>query len=56
MIYKAVLNVVRLTKGAIALVEGKYYTIGIPECQFDLDRKHFIAMSTEASILPGAYG
>ncbi|PWV51946.1 hypothetical protein [Chitinophaga sp. S165] len=37
-----------VTKGAVALVNGDYYIIGIPACQFDLDGKHFVAMSPEA--------
>lgn len=37
-----------VTEGAVALVNGQYYVIGIPACQFDLDGKHFIAMSPEA--------
>lgn len=37
-----------VTEGAVALVNGLYYIIGIPACQFDLDGKHFIAMSPDA--------
>lgn len=37
-----------VTEGAVALVNGQYYVIGIPACQFDLDGKHFIAMSPNA--------
>lgn len=37
-----------VTEGAVALVNGQYYIIGIPACQFDLDGKHFIAMSHDA--------
>lgn len=37
-----------VTEGAVALVNGQYYIIGIPACQFDHDGKHFIAMSPDA--------
>jgi hypothetical protein len=37
-----------VVEGAVALVNGQYYIIGIPACQFDLDGKHFVAMSPEA--------
>ena len=37
-----------ITAGAVALVNGQYYIIGIPACQFDLDGKHFVAMSPDA--------
>jgi hypothetical protein len=37
-----------VTEGAVALVNGQYYIIGIPACQFDLEGKHFIAMSPDA--------
>lgn len=37
-----------VTTGAVALVDGKYYIIGIPACQFDFEGKHFIAMSPDA--------
>ena len=37
-----------VTEGAVALVNGQYYIIGIPACQFDLDEKHFVAMSPDA--------
>jgi hypothetical protein len=37
-----------VTEGAVALVNGQYYIIGIPACQFDLEGKHFVAMSPEA--------
>jgi hypothetical protein len=37
-----------VTEGAVALVNGQYYIIGIPACQFDLAGKHFVAMSPEA--------
>ncbi|UAY56011.1 hypothetical protein [Arachidicoccus terrestris] len=37
-----------VTEGAVALVNGNYYIIGIPACQFDLDGKHYIAMSPDA--------
>ena len=37
-----------VTEGAVALVNGKYYIIGIPACQFDLEGKHFVAMSPDA--------
>ena len=37
-----------VTEGAVALVNGQYYVIGIPACQFDLEGKHFIAMSPNA--------
>lgn len=37
-----------VTEGAVALVDGQYYIIGIPACQFDLEGKHFVAMSPEA--------
>ena len=37
-----------VTEGAVALVNGQYYIIGIPACQFDLDGKHFVAMSPDA--------
>jgi hypothetical protein len=37
-----------VTKGAVALVDGQYYIIGIPACQFDLAGNHFIAMSPDA--------
>lgn len=39
-----------VTNGSIALVDGKYYIIGIPACQFDLDGKHFVAMSPDAPL------
>ena len=42
-------------EGAVALVAGQYYIIGIPACQFGLQGKHFIAMSPDP-VLPGAYG
>ncbi len=32
-----------VTAGAVALVNGQYYIIGIPACQLDLDGKHFVA-------------
>jgi hypothetical protein len=35
-------------EGAVVLVAGQYYIIGIPACQFDLKEKHFIAMSPDA--------
>lgn len=37
-----------VTEGAVALVDGQYYIIGIPACQFDLAGKHFVAMSPDA--------
>jgi hypothetical protein len=37
-----------VTEGAVALVNGQYYVIGIPACQFELDGKHFVAMSPNA--------
>ncbi|MBO9153515.1 hypothetical protein ACFOTA_14940 [Chitinophaga sp. GCM10012297] len=37
-----------VTEGAVALVNGQYYIIGIPACQFDFEGKHFIAMSPNA--------
>jgi hypothetical protein len=37
-----------VTEGAVALVDGQYYIIGIPACQFDFAGKHFIAMSPDA--------
>ena len=37
-----------VTEGAVALVNGQYYVIGIPACQFDLAGKHFVAMSPDA--------
>jgi hypothetical protein len=37
-----------VTEGAVALVNGQYYIVGIPACQFDLDGKHFVAMSPDA--------
>src|SRR5690242_6868609 len=36
-----------VTEGAVALVNGQYYIIGIPACQFDLQGKHFVAMSSD---------
>ncbi len=42
-----------VTEGAVALVNGLYYIIGIPACQFDLDGKHFIAMSPDAPFYQG---
>ncbi len=37
-----------VTEGAVALVNGQYYIIGIPACRFDLDGKNFVAMSPDA--------
>lgn len=37
-----------VTEGAVALVNGDYYIVGIPACQFDLEGKHFVAMSPDA--------
>lgn len=37
-----------VTEGAVARVNGDYYIIGIPACQFDLEGKHFVAMSPDA--------
>ena len=37
-----------VTEGAVALVNGQYYIIGIPACQFDLEGDHFVAMSPDA--------
>lgn len=37
-----------VTEGAVALVDGQYYIIGIPACQFDFEGKHFVAMSPDA--------
>jgi hypothetical protein len=37
-----------VTEGAVALVNGQYYIIGIPACQFDLEGAHLIAMSPDA--------
>ena len=37
-----------VTEGAVALVNGQHYIIGIPACQFDLEGKHFVAMSPDA--------
>jgi hypothetical protein len=37
-----------VAEGAVVLVNGQYYIIGIPACQFDLDGKHFVAMSPDA--------
>jgi len=37
-----------VTEGAVAQVNGQYYIIGIPACQFDLEGKHFVAMSPDA--------
>ncbi|WP_242917270.1 hypothetical protein [Pontibacter liquoris] len=42
-----------VTTGAVVLVDGQYYIIGIPACQFDLAGKHFIAMSPEAPFYQG---
>lgn len=35
-------------EGAVALVDGRYFIIGIPACQFDLEGRHYVAMSPEA--------
>ncbi len=35
-------------EGAVALVNGQYFIIGIPACQFDLEGKHYVAMSPDA--------
>ena len=45
-----------VTEGAVALVDGQYYIIGIPACQFDFEGKHFVAMSPEAPFYQGTYG
>jgi hypothetical protein len=37
-----------VTEGAVALVNGQYFIIGIPACQFDLEGKHYVAMSPDA--------
>jgi hypothetical protein len=37
-----------VTEGAVAQVNGQYYVIGIPACQFDHEGMHFIAMSQDA--------
>lgn len=37
-----------VTEGAVALVNGQYYIIGIPVCQLDFEGKHFVAMSPDA--------
>lgn len=37
-----------VTEGAVALVNDQYYVIGVPACQFDLEGRHFIAMSADA--------
>lgn len=37
-----------VTEGAVVLVGGQYFIIGIPACQFDLEGKHFVAMSPDA--------
>lgn len=37
-----------VTEGAVALVNGQYYIIGIPACQFILGGNHFIALSPDA--------
>ena len=37
-----------VTEGAVALVNGQYYIIGIPACQFDLEGRHYVAMSPDA--------
>lgn len=37
-----------VTEGAVALVDGQYYIVGIPACQFDFEGKHFVAMSPDA--------
>jgi len=37
-----------VTEGAVALVSGQYFIIGIPACQFDLEGKHYVAMSPDA--------
>ena len=37
-----------VTEGAVAQVNGQYYIIGIAACQFDLEGKHFVAMSPDA--------
>lgn len=43
-------------EAAVALVNGLYYIIGIPACQFDFKGKHFVAMSPDASFYRGIYG
>ena len=37
-----------ITEGSVALVNGQYYIIGIPACQFEFEGKHFVAMSPDA--------
>ena len=37
-----------VTEGSVALVNGQYYIIGIPACQFEFEGKHFVAMSPDA--------
>jgi hypothetical protein len=37
-----------VTEGAVALVNGDYFIIGIPACQFDWEGRHFVAMSPDA--------
>jgi hypothetical protein len=37
-----------VTEGAVALVNGEYFIIGIPACQFDWEGRHFVAMSPDA--------
>ena len=37
-----------VTEGAVALVNGEYFIIGIPACQFDFNKSHFVAMSPDA--------
>jgi hypothetical protein len=37
-----------VTEGAVALVNGQYFIIGIPACQFDLEGRHYVAMSPDA--------
>jgi hypothetical protein len=37
-----------VTEGAVARVNGQYFIIGIPACQFDLEGRHYVAMSPDA--------
>lgn len=37
-----------VTEGSVALINGQYHIVGVPACQFDLDGKHFVALSSDA--------
>jgi hypothetical protein len=37
-----------VTEGAVAQVNGSYFIIGIPACQFYWEGRHFVAMSPDA--------